>query len=255
MLASRILILAPHPDDEVVGCAAAIARARAEGARLFVLALTTGVPASELLWPWDRPRAKEMIRRRHEEACRAAQLLGVELILAMELPSRTLRHHLEAATAIVERTCADCRAELLWVPAYEGGHQDHDAASAIGTRLRSQLPVWEFSEYNLAGGRIRQQEFPQPRAGARTLRLAAAEMAQKQALIAIYASERPNLRHVGCRQESFRPILRYDYARPPHEGRLFYERFHWVPLPHPRIDRTRWAEVSRDLVEFWGKIG
>ena len=41
----RILILAPHPDDEIVACGIAALRARAAGARVFVLYLTTGIPA------------------------------------------------------------------------------------------------------------------------------------------------------------------------------------------------------------------
>src|SRR5690349_16650698 len=46
----RILVLAPHPDDEIVACGIAALRARAAGARVFVLYLTTGVPAREALW-------------------------------------------------------------------------------------------------------------------------------------------------------------------------------------------------------------
>jgi LmbE family N-acetylglucosaminyl deacetylase len=50
----RILVLVPHPDDEVVGVAAAIARARADGARLFALYLGHGCLSRETLWPWQR---------------------------------------------------------------------------------------------------------------------------------------------------------------------------------------------------------
>ena len=255
MPAPRILILAPHPDDEVVGCAAAIGRARTGGARLFLLTLTTGVPAADRLWPWDRARCGDRVRRRRDEALQAALALAIEPVESLDLPSRTLRCHLPMALAAVERACAGCRAGMLWVPAYEGGHQDHDAANAIGALFRSRLPVWEFSEYNFAGGSIRRQEFPQPAGDAIRLHLTSAEMTRKRDLLTIYRSERGNLHHVGCRQETFRPLIPYDYARPPHPGRLFYERFHWFPMPHPRIDRTTSAEVSRDLVEFFRRMG
>ena len=43
-VAGRVLILAPHPDDEIVACGIAASRAIAAGARVFVLHLTTGVP-------------------------------------------------------------------------------------------------------------------------------------------------------------------------------------------------------------------
>ena len=42
--APRVLILAPHPDDEVVACGLATIRARAAGTPVFVLYLTSGVP-------------------------------------------------------------------------------------------------------------------------------------------------------------------------------------------------------------------
>jgi len=47
-----------------------------------------------------------------------------------------------------------------------------------------------------------------------------------------------------------RPLPRYDYAAPPHPGRLFRERFQWVPLRHPRIDFTPSARVYGALGEW-----
>ena len=48
----RALVLAPHPDDEIVACGITALRARQAGIRVLVLYLTTGVPAPEALWPW-----------------------------------------------------------------------------------------------------------------------------------------------------------------------------------------------------------
>lgn len=77
--------------------------------------------------------------------------------------------------------------------------------------------------------------------------LAAEEAAWKRGLLALYASERGNLRHIRVEQEALRPLPRHDYARPPHAGTLFYARFQWVPFRHPRIDFTRPEEVCRAL--------
>ena len=52
--ARRILILAPHPDDEIVACGIAAMRARAADARVFVLYLTSGVPERAGHWRWQR---------------------------------------------------------------------------------------------------------------------------------------------------------------------------------------------------------
>jgi LmbE family N-acetylglucosaminyl deacetylase len=253
VLASRILILAPHPDDEVVGCAIAMERARKAGCEVFVLTLTSGVPARDHLWPWQRPHHAERVGRRLKEAAEAALMFGFERVGAPpSRPSRALRRHLPAVRQEVAEAIGLCRAQVLWVPAYEGGHQDHDAANAVGTALRHTVPVWEFAEYNLAGGRVCSHRFPGSTGTEVILSLDAGEAERKKRALSLYASERGNLAHVACRQESFRPLAAYDYGRPPHPGRLFYERFRWVPFHHPRIDRTPSSEVSRQLVVFLG---
>src|SRR5579883_3053627 len=73
----RILILAPHPDDEIVACGIAAMRATAAGAAVFVLYLTSGVPPIEAQWRWRRRQYPAMVTRRQSEAIRAATLLGL----------------------------------------------------------------------------------------------------------------------------------------------------------------------------------
>ena len=63
MIGRRVLILVPHPDDEIVGCAAAIARARADGRDVFALYLTTGIAPVEMQWCWQRADQAARVRR------------------------------------------------------------------------------------------------------------------------------------------------------------------------------------------------
>jgi LmbE family N-acetylglucosaminyl deacetylase len=245
----RILVLAPHPDDEVVGCCAALGRALREGARASCLYLTTGVPAREVLWPWARRRHGRRVERRRAEARRAAALLGIAPVDFAAVPSRRLKEHLGPARARVQAALRELAIDLLWVPAYEGGHQDHDAASFLASTLRDAVEVWEFSEYNYAGGRVRAQAFPRPSGAERAIELDGEERARKRRALALYASERGNLRHVGVAREVLRPLAAYDYSRPPHPGTLFYQRFQWVPR-HPRVDHTRPEEVCAAFRRF-----
>jgi LmbE family N-acetylglucosaminyl deacetylase len=242
----RILVLAPHPDDEIVACGIAARRARLAGARIFVLFLTTGVPERETLWPWQRGGHAARVARRREEARTATGLIG-EPIGFLDYPSRQLRHHLAAAAIETGRMIAECGADELWVPAFEGAHQDHDAANALAAQFCDLLPVYEFAAYNLAGGRVRSNQFPDRREDDRSFELTADEVAMKQRALACYASERGNLKHIGAKQESWRPLPRHDYGAPPHPGRLFRERFHWVPFRHPRIDFEPSAAVYAEI--------
>ena len=114
----RILILAPHPDDEVVGFAAAIARARAGGAKVSVLFLTYGCVDAATMWPWARRRYAEVVARRRAEAVRASESLGVTVAGWSDRPARHLWRELAAAEAEVRAAVAATDADQLWVPAF-----------------------------------------------------------------------------------------------------------------------------------------
>jgi LmbE family N-acetylglucosaminyl deacetylase len=245
--ARRILILAPHPDDEIVACGIAARRARTEGAQVFVLYLTSGVPPRELLWPWQRRAYASRVARRRDEALAASALIGLDPAGFLDIPSRRLIAHLDAAASAIDRALAETGADTLWVPAFEGAHQDHDAVNALAARVRDRLPVWEFAAYNNAGGRARSNRFADARGGLVELRLGRDEAALKRRALELYVSERGNLAHVRVAEEAYRPLPRHDYTRPPHDGTLFRERFQWVPFRHPRIDFTPSAEIYAAL--------
>ncbi len=234
---TRILVLVPHPDDEVVGCAVAIRRAVADGHKVFALYLTTGVPAARALWPWQRPGYAARIARRRKEAEEVAQILGLTPLAFQPWPSRTLKEHIGEAIVLIRNAVDDLMIDELWVPAWEGAHQDHDTANFIAAQLRTLCPISEFAEYNFAGGTVRSCQFAMSNGTERVLAFADGEQRWKTALLtATYWSERDNLAHCQAGQESLRPLPAYDYTQAPHEGRLFYARFQWVPFRHPRVD-------------------
>jgi hypothetical protein len=133
------------------------------------------------------------------------------------------------------------------VPAFEGGHQDHDAANALAAHIAGGLPVWEFAAYNFAGGRVGANRFADRRGGETVIAATADEAELKRRALACYASERGNLRHLGTGREAYRPLPRHDYGAPPHPGRLFRERFQWVPFRHPRVDFAPSTDVYDDI--------
>jgi N-acetylglucosamine malate deacetylase 1 len=246
----RILILAPHPDDEVVACGIAARRARAEGARVFVLYLTTGVPPRELLWPWQRAAYDARVACRRDEALAATSLLGIGSAGLLDIPCRRLIAHLDFAAAAIDRAIRETAADCLWVTAFEGAHQDHDAANALAAAFHDRLPVWEFAAYNYAGGKVSSNRFIDRRGAIIELALDCEEAALKRRALDLYASERGNLAHIDVSLEAYRPLASHDYAAPPHPGTLFRERFHWVPFRHPRVDFTPTAEVAAALAQW-----
>ena len=184
----RILVLVPHPDDEIVGAAAAIRRARARGAQTHAAYLTTGVPEPAALWPWQRRKHNFMVERRWAEAGAAAERLGLATALRQTLPTRTLKSALAETHAALQAAIERLGIDRVWVPAYEGGHQDHDSANILASRLEAP-GIWEFSEYHFASGRVASQRFIRSAGSEQIIELAPAERAAKRELLDLYASE------------------------------------------------------------------
>jgi LmbE family N-acetylglucosaminyl deacetylase len=122
--AERVLVLAPHPDDEVLGCGGLLVQLLARGARVEVLFLTDGGGGEE-------GEAREAYaRRRREEAERVAGLLGFTARRSLELPDGSLEQHLPAVAAAVEAALVEGRPDLLLVPSPLEASADHRATFA-----------------------------------------------------------------------------------------------------------------------------
>ena len=244
MFGRRILLLIPHPDDEIVGCCAAIRKALGLGASVVGFYLTTGIPPINALWWWQRSRYSERVARRRYEAREAAELLGVEVYEFQEIPCRTLKSHLEPTREKIQQAMRNLGIDTVWTPAYEGGHQDHDVCSFLASTLNNQVQVWEFSEYNYFGNKVRSQEFFDPNGTEQIIKLNSSEKELKRKALSIYRSEQANLNYVDIVQEEFRPQAAYNYSKPPHPGKLFYQRFQWARY-HPRVDPCQPQEVCK----------
>ena len=250
MFGRRILVCVPHPDDEVVACAAAIGRARAEGAEVFALYLTDGCIPREAAWPWRRGGHAKDVARRRAEAETVAARLGLTPVGWAARPARRLWREFPEVLAEIRAAVEDCAPDQLWVPAYEGGNPDHDGLNGLAQVFADRLDVLEFAEYNYFRGAARAQQFPFPNGGEKTLILSAEERERKKALLDLYVSERQNLGYVGLERECWRKLARYDYGQPPHPGALWYARHQWVPFRHPRVDFTRPSELSQAIEAF-----
>jgi LmbE family N-acetylglucosaminyl deacetylase len=250
MFGRRILILIPHPDDEVVGCAAAIAKARASGSRVFGVFLSHGCIPKRHLWPFQQGGYERGVERRLKEAANAAEFLGITIVgRNTKRAARDIWRRLPEAREEVLTAIGQCAPDCIWVPAFEGGNPDHDGLNALASTLTG-VPVFEFSEYNLAGGRVNSNRFIKSSRDDIVHRLKPQEQQIKRDAYALYASEKGNLASLRLEEEQFRPLPKHDYAKRPHKGQLWYERFHWVPFKHPRVDYTKAEEVTAAIAEF-----
>jgi N-acetylglucosamine malate deacetylase 1 len=147
---STIVVLAPHMDDEVLGCGGTLARHTAAGADVEVVYLTdgryggggakiTGAP------PLD---PGEITAIRKAEALQAMRLLGVKTLTFLDAEDTMLAFDTRIAVrlrAVLERI----QPQIVYVPFFLERHPDHRATNAMlleatrGTNLHFECRGYE----------------------------------------------------------------------------------------------------------------
>ena len=80
----KILVIAAHPDDEVLGCGGAMARFAAEGCEVYTLILGEGVTSRDK--ERDRAERENEITELKKQAENANKILGVKKVYAFDFP-------------------------------------------------------------------------------------------------------------------------------------------------------------------------
>ena len=77
---TRLLVVAAHPDDEVLGCGGTIAKAVAQGAQVAVIFLGEGISARFPVGQYDSQDFKEQTAQRQKESEAAIKVLGIHKV-------------------------------------------------------------------------------------------------------------------------------------------------------------------------------
>jgi LmbE family N-acetylglucosaminyl deacetylase len=138
----RILILSPHPDDEVFGCGGLIARAKDEGSEIYVLYFTIGTTKD------FSKKGETTYEARLKELKAATKMLGLngyrialpeDCHLRLDtVPQRTLINEIERGEKI---SLEALKPDILLLPIEDDYNQDHRAiyeAAITATRPSSK---------------------------------------------------------------------------------------------------------------------
>ncbi len=120
----KVLVIAPHPDDEALGCGGAIRLHANAGDEVYALYLTSG----ELGSPGEDQTATA--QRREDEARRAAGELGISGLRFWRLPDTRVSAD-EPCQNRLRLLLEDLCPDLIYAPHGGESHPDHRAAADL----------------------------------------------------------------------------------------------------------------------------
>ena len=131
---NRTLIIAPHPDDEVLGCGGIIKRYHEEQQHVYVLIVTRGTA---------RKYSDERIAWGREQALKAHSLLGVKETFFFDFPAPELdtisqSEISDAISGLINKL----KIEVLFIP--HRGDIHHDHRIVFNASIVSARPVGKY---------------------------------------------------------------------------------------------------------------
>ena len=117
----KILVIAPHPDDEVLGCGGTLKKLADSGNEIHLVIVTKGYTPD-----WS----EKMIKTRPDKVKKAAELLGISEISFLNFPTAKidlvgLKELSDKLTSIGRRFKPD----RVFIPFWGDLHQDHQLIS------------------------------------------------------------------------------------------------------------------------------
>lgn len=136
------LVLAPHPDDEILGCGGTIAKLSNSGNLVHIVIVTRGTPR---LW------SSETIECSRQECQHAASKLGVKSTRFLDFEAPELDRYPQAQIAeALKSIIDDIRPNTLYIPHRGDIHYDHSAvaqAALVAARPVGNCPVKQILAY------------------------------------------------------------------------------------------------------------
>lgn len=139
----RHLVIAPHPDDETLGCGGTLLRARAEGDDIYWL-IVTGISEAQGF-------SAERVTSRAAEIDRVAEAFGFAETIRLDFPTATLDAiPMEELVGAISQAARRIEPTDIYLPHRRDAHSDHaavfDAAISVsiwvgraGLRLRNTV--------------------------------------------------------------------------------------------------------------------
>ena len=182
----RLVVVAPHPDDEVLGAGGVLAAAAEAGYPILVVAVSDGGAShpGSTRWPPEL-----LVPQRIAERQNAMRTLGIDSsqVLALHLPDGDLGTHMHQLTS--QLTDILSATDVVISPWQWDGHPDHEAVAAATMTASDasgstplQVPIWGWHWVD-----PKASAFPEDRAV--RFDLSAAALARKRSAVRCFVSQ------------------------------------------------------------------
>jgi LmbE family N-acetylglucosaminyl deacetylase len=166
----KVLVLAPHMDDEVLACGGTIS-GLPQKEDIFIVFATDGTKSPIPIYPWLGKAATDLSKRRMREAREATTAMGVpeKNIRFLALKDGQLKNQEKRLISLLAQAIIEIEPDNIFIPFRYDRHPDHLALSRATQQALNMTGlsarVYEYFIYNryrfLSGGDIRQYINPE----------------------------------------------------------------------------------------------
>jgi LmbE family N-acetylglucosaminyl deacetylase len=132
----NILVVAPHPDDDLIGCGGSMIRHLRNGHPLTVTYMTSGDAGSL------RHTKENLTEIREREARQAAKILGINELIFLRNADGYLQYNQNNLVRLIN-LIREKKPEIIYIPHHRDKHRDHRTTYALATEaLRRAGGPW-----------------------------------------------------------------------------------------------------------------
>lgn len=139
--ANRILVLAPHSDDETLGCGGTIALYAGMGKEVCAAIISKGEAVDV--------KAENVADLRRKETYRAAEILQIKQVVFMDFPDTELNTRYDEVKQGIRGVIQTFKPDIVFAPSPMDLHDDHVVVSRITMSLLKEFSSFKVAFYEI----------------------------------------------------------------------------------------------------------